>query len=365
MESSAARKLLLSDFRNYASAEVELSKGHNVFLGANGQGKSNLLEAIYALATTRSFRASRDQDLIRFGSDESAIALEVGDEAVQIRLCYSRRGRRAAFLFGERLPRVQDIVGRFPAISFSSADLAIVSGEPSDRRRFLDSEICLLSPSYLKAFSTYRKVLEHRNACLKSVREGAGVANELEPWDFALSESGAILRTQREQYVGEIARLAAAHHSMLSGDAESIAISFAPQDESKTCTELQDGFANRRQIDIQAGISTYGPHRDNVVISIDGVSAKPFGSQGQQRTTVLAIKLAVVSYWKDNRGQIPALLLDDIMSDLDEKRRAMVMEVSGGLGQVFITATDMSQVLPEVRSGAKVFHIVEGTVKEG
>jgi DNA replication and repair protein RecF len=363
-EKIAARGLVtllrLSDFRNYARLEVVFAEGHNLIVGRNGEGKTNLLEAIYALSTTRSFRSSKDQDVIRFGQPEALIEACVGEDATEVSLRYPRGGRRSAGVFGQALPRVQDLIGRLPAVCFSSSDLAIVSGEPSDRRRFLDTELSLLSPAYLKAFAAYKKALEHRNALLRSVREGGGSASQLEPWEVQLSHSGSLIRRIRSEFVSSLSPIVEKRHRDLSTGLESLAIQVSPCDPSREPDELLRALLERRSTDIGAGMTTIGPHRDDLDVSLDGNPARAFGSQGQQRTAVLAIKLAVATYWRDELGQVPVLLLDDVMSDLDEHRRAMVLAVSGEHGQVIITATDRK--LLGVPSAAAVFTIENGTV---
>jgi DNA replication and repair protein RecF len=361
---SSVQRLSVSDFRNYSSADVDLAPGHNVFVGRNGQGKSNLLEAIYALATTRSFRYAKDADVIRHGAQTASISAVAGEESVVLSLSYVRGGWRHASVFGGRVPKVQDIVGRMPAVCFSSADLRIVSGEPADRRKFLDTEISLVSPAYLGAFSRYKKALEHRNAVLRKIREGEASFDALEPWDVQVAKSGAILRAGREAYLAELNRLAAEKHLELSDSAEKLDLAYQMSDEASSENDLLEALCKRRAQDVGAGFTTVGPHRDDLVVTVDSAGAKEFASQGQQRTAVLAIKMAVALYWRNELRTVPIMLLDDIMSDLDERRRNLVMSVSGSLGQIVITATDIGQLLPELRSGAKVFEVANGTISE-
>ncbi|MGI8922869.1 MAG: DNA replication/repair protein RecF [Fimbriimonadales bacterium] len=351
-------------FRNYAESSIDLAPGHNILVGSNGQGKSNMLEAIYALATTRSFRGAKDADVIHHHASEAEIGITAGEEDTELKLTYVREGRRWAAVFGQKLPTVHDIIGRMPAVMFSSSDLDIVSGEPSDRRKFLDGEISLVSPAYLKAFSGYKRALEQRNASLKKIREGELLAAALDPWDVQLATRGAVLRASRIDYMVEIAALAAEKHRELTDSVEELALTYKPADEASTEEGHLNELAKSRRQDIVAGFTTVGPHRDDFYIGIDGSSSRAFGSQGQQRTAVLAIKLSVALYWRDRMRIVPIVLLDDIMSDLDERRRNLVMSVSGNLGQVVITATDIHQILPEVRSGAKVFEVSHGTISE-
>jgi DNA replication and repair protein RecF len=355
-------KLSLNDFRNYHVVEVSLHAGQNVFVGANGQGKSNLLEAVYALASTRSFRGARDKDVIRLGAEKAAVSGVVGEEDTEISLEYNKSGGRRAAVFGQRLPKVIELVGRLPAVVFSSTDLAIVDAGPSERRGFLDAELSIISPSYLKAFAGYRKALEQRNAALRSVREGAS-RSQLDPWEAALSEKGAQLRLARAEWLAELIPIAAREHAELSGCAESLAVQPENVDDAEDAETLDRILKARREQDISAGHTTVGPHRDDIAITLNGVEARAFASQGQRRTIALALKLAVAHYWKERLGILPVVLLDDIMSDLDIDRRNAVMAVSEAMGQVIMTTTDIEAVLPEVRSDAKVFTVQEGTIQ--
>jgi len=355
-------KLALIDFRNYLSIEVELHGGQNVFVGPNGQGKSNLLEAIYALSSTRSFRGARDKDVIRFGEDRAVIRGVVGDDDTEIEIEYNRTGGRRANVFGQRLSRVLELVGRLPAVVFSSTDLAIVDAGPSERRGFLDAELSLISPSYLKAFAGYRKALEHRNAVLRAVREGAP-QNQLDPWEAALSEMGAHLRVARAEWLADLVPLATCEHAQLSGTDEGLAVSPHNADEAEDAESLDRILKSRRGQDIAAGHTTAGPHRDDLLITLLGEDARTFASQGQRRTIALALKLAVARYWREHMGVLPLVLLDDIMSDLDVSRRNAVMAVSGSMGQVVITTTDIDAIRPEVRSDARVFNVRQGNIE--
>ncbi len=333
-------------------------------MGQNGQGKSNILEALYALSSTRSFRGARDKDVIRHNQDRAMVRGVVGPDDSEISLEYQRTGGRKAFLYEQRLPRVLDLVGRLPAVVFSTADLAIIDGGPADRRGFLDAELSLLSPSYLNAFTGYRKAVEHRNAALRSVREGRADIASVSPWDVAVAERGALVRQARADWLVSLLPFAAREHASLSGATEQLAIETVHADEGLGAEQLQNLLVERRQSDLAIGHTTVGPHRDDLLILLDGQEARAFASQGQRRTIALALKLGVAHYWRERMHVLPMILLDDIMSDLDSDRRNAVMAVSGSLGQVVITTTDLDALRPEVGSDAKVFEVRDGTVSE-
>jgi DNA replication and repair protein RecF len=355
-------KVRLADYRNYELIEVEFHARQNVFVGLNGQGKSNLLEAVYALSSTRSFRAARDKDVIRFGEDKATITGSVGDDETELTLEYHRIGGRAAYVFENRLSRVLDLVGRLPAVVFSTADMAIVDAGPSERRGFMDAELSLISPSYLKEFAGYRKALEQRNAALRAVREGASQTT-LDPWESALASKGAQLRATRSDWIGELQPLVSREHTGLSGSEDALSVETSNVDEAESEDDLLALLQSKRTVDIAAGHTTVGPHRDDLTITLGGDDARTFASQGQRRTIALALKLAVAHYWRERLGILPLVLLDDIMSDLDISRRAAIMAVSGDLGQVIMTTTDLDAIRPEVRSDARVFRVHDAQIE--
>lgn len=363
-EHAFAQRIFLEDFRNYRTVDVLLTLGRNVFVGQNGQGKSNLLESLYSLSSTRSFRGGRDKDVIRHGQERARVMGVVGPDASEISLEYQRTGGRRAFLFEKRLPRVLDLVGRLPSVVFSAADLAIIDGGPADRREFLDAELSLLSPSYLKAITGYRKAVEHRNAALRAVREGRAANASISPWDVAVAERGAVVRQARADWLESLVPFAAREHASLSGVSENLAVEYIHADECESSDELRNLLEDHRQKDLAAGHTTVGPHRDDLRILLDGQEARAFASQGQRRTIALALKLGVAHYWRERMRVLPMILLDDIMSDLDSDRRHAVMAVSGSLGQVVITTTDLDALRPEVGSDAKVFRVRDGLVCE-
>ena len=343
-------------------AEIALHSGQNVFVGQNGQGKSNVLEAIYALSSTRSFRGARDKDLIRHGEDRARVAGVVGEDDSEISLEYQAHGGRKASVFGQKLGRVLDLVGRLPAVVFSTTDLAIVDAGPSARRALLDSELSLISPSYLSAFAGYRKALEQRNAALRAVREGAS-QDVLAPWETAIADRGALIRASRREWLDNLVPIAAREHSNLSGVDEGLNVVPVLADEAMDAESLLALLIRERKRDIAIGHTTVGPHRDDLKITLNNEDARAFASQGQRRTIALALKLAVARYWRDRLGILPVILLDDIMSDLDSDRRHAVMSISGSMGQVVITTTDLDALRPEVRSDAKVFEVRNGKIE--
>lgn len=359
-ENVVFKELRLVDFRNYGSAEVAFECGLNFLIGKNAQGKSNLLEAISVISTTRSFRGAKDREMIRSGCASATVTAITTDSVLSLTIPY--RGRRVAVIGGNEAQRVQELIGRAPIVSFGSIDLELIMGEPAWRRRFLDLEISQFSAKYLKAFTEYRRELEQRNALLKHVREGRQDLRNVEVWDEKLSKSGVVLRCLREAFVGSLCQFAAERHSELAAGGERLSLRYVVHDGGMDEVSLLSALRERHLSDVASGTTTVGPHRDDLSIEVDGHPAHAFASQGQQRTAVLAIKLGQMDHWRMRENRMPVLLLDDIMSDLDKVRRRQVLRLSSSFGQVFVTATDLESVCDSVPDEPTVFEISSGTV---
>jgi DNA replication and repair protein RecF len=359
-----ATRLSCSNFRCFANVEVSFAPSRNLLIGKNAQGKTSLIEAIHLIATTASFRTAAIRDVLRSGTPLARIELESSDPPALLEMQIPIQGRRVASLNGHALPKVSELIGRFPAVVFTSQDLRLVIAEPSDRRRFLDQELSQLSPAYLSTLLRYRRALQQRNALLKEIHAGRDVGESIEVWDQRLAASGAEIRARRQAFVEDLARLAAEQHRNLSGGAERLSLRIVARDDSLDAEALARTLARSRPLDIAAGTTTVGPHRDDVEILLDGDSARRRGSQGQQRTAVLSLKLALLDLWRERQGRLPVLLLDDIMSDLDLARRKRVLEVTGTIGQVFITSTELQNVSDLLDGESRVFTVEDGKVIE-
>jgi DNA replication and repair protein RecF len=359
---ASVHRLELVDFRSYSALALDLHPGQNVIYGKNGQGKSNIVEALYLLASTRSFRGSKDKEMIRHGCESSRVGAVIGDNATEVSIEIRNGSPRRAFVNSQKLPRVVDIAARVPAVVFSSADLAMVDAGPAERRSFLDTEISLLSPSYLIAHTAYKRAVEQRNAALRAVRDGRSPQECLYPWEAAIAEKGSAVREARRQWIQRLLPAAEMEHSHLAGEKETLGIEPTHADESSDSAGLAELLSRRRLVDIASGHTSVGPHRDDFRIVLNGRDARSFASQGQRRTLALSLKLSVAKYWRDVMRVVPIVLLDDIMSDLDAERRQAVMRVSGKLGQVIITTTDVDSLRSEMSSDATFFEVSEGEV---
>ncbi|CAN5354562.1 DNA replication/repair protein RecF [soil metagenome] len=357
-------RVRLENFRNYRSIELSLSDRFNVLSGRNGQGKTNLLESLYLLGTARLLRGQRDLEAIREGSDSFSVQAELSPSETLIALTLERGGRKKAWLNGVGLPRASDLMGRLPCVSVSSIDMEIVRGEPAGRRLFIDIELSALYPAYLRHLSLYKRALEQRNALLKESRERHQSPELFEPWELQIAEHGSAMRVSRRAYIDRLGPSTSSLHSQL-GSGEQVSLKYQPKDESANSEDLLRTLENTRHLDVARGSTQVGPHRDDLSVDVQDREARLYGSQGQQRTAVIALKLATLEVAKQELGLPPLLLLDDIFSDLDEHRRSLLVEVVlDNAGQVVLTCTEPSAAGPTILQRAKVFTVDGGEISE-
>lgn len=358
-----ARKVILERFRNYSRLELDLSPGFNVISGPNAQGKTNFLESLYLLATTRLLRGQKDAEAVLEGEDNAKVSAELLSTNTQLSITLERGIRKRAAVNGLNLPRASDLIGRMPAVSVSTTDLAIVRGEPSDRRLFLDLELSGLHASYLRHLTLYKRALEQRNALLRDSRESMQPATAFEPWEVQLAQHGTAIRHARDVFVWSLAPLAKIAHSEMSSG-ETLYLAYIRRDEADSEEGTLDALAATRHSDIGRGGTSIGPHRDDMQIDVGGRDARLYGSQGQQRTSVISVKLAAMEHARDQLGGPPLLLLDDIFSDLDARRRELLVERVGALsGQAVLTCTEAEMAGKALLNEASVFRVLEGRIE--
>jgi DNA replication and repair protein RecF len=389
-------RLELTNYRNYAALDLHLTPGVSLFLGDNAQGKTNLLESIYLLATTRTSRGGSDLDLIRWAALEDPASPAVsrvagwarrrqGDVEVEIGVSGTRAtaGSNGQGLHASKrlrvngLPRrASDVVGQIAAVLFTAQDIDLLTGPPATRRRYLDITFSQVDHPYLRALQRYSKVLLQRNSLLRQLQEGHGRADQLGFWDQELVREAATIQRTRAEGIGWLGEQAAAFHQRLSDEQETLSITYLPQlapglDASvlrlpgeELRGRLIEHLRARQRQEIAAGASLYGPHRDEVAFAVNGVSAGSFGSRAQQRTAALALRLAEMRYIETQSGDAPVLLLDDILSELDERRRHSVLAVMHG-DQVLVTATESDRLSSEFLASARLYRVESGQVSEG
>ena len=366
--------------------------------GDNGQGKSNLLEAIYILAIAKSPRASADRELIRRQDPQddthSQVSAVIGDDPhLRVQIDFrvvpptaahsddqrgdGLEGRGTAPASVQKLIRVNgvprrasDLVGQVNAVMFSAEDMELVSGSPSVRRRYLDILISQVDPRYLKALQRYQRIVYQRNHLLKMVRERGSGLDELEFWNEELVSQGKYIMAQRLLTVGSLSQLAGPIHRDLTGDLESLDIIYQPTtslgqggSEDEIGEGLREAMEAQRQREIAQGVTVAGPHRDDLRLEIDGMDAGTYASRGQSRTVVLAMKLAEAQYLLGQRGREPILLLDDVLSELDAARRSHVLDRASRFRQCFITTSDTGIIEDRFMSQMTRYVVRRGSVE--
>ena len=353
--------LELRNYRNYERLDLEPGPGLNVFLGDNGQGKTNLLESVALLALSASPRARKEAELVGPLAPETRIRalVESRERRAEIKISIrveGDRARRQIEVEGQPC-RAVDLPGLFRVTLFWPDDLNLVKAGPEHRRRLLNQMLVQIRPGYTRALSRYQRALEQRNALLKQVSAGEQPASALDVWDLELARLGTELADARRDAVAALSGTAPAGHAALSGG-EALGLEYAGPPE-----DLMQALDEARRGDLRRGSTGVGPHRDDVVISLNGREARAFASQGQQRTAVVSIKLAEAAVMAETTGERPVLLLDDVLSELDGSRRAALLEQLGDGGQVIITSVEADPFPVAVIGGSHVMCIERGVVK--
>ncbi len=355
------RRLQLRNHRNYAHLDLEMGPGVNVFIGANGQGKTNLLEAVAMLALSASPRSRRESELIGPVAAASRIEAEVesAGRRVELTIALEQDGERAHRVIevdGARR-RAFELPGRFRVTLFWPDDLGLVKAGPELRRRFLNQILVQVEPGYARALAGLKRVLEQRNSLLKQIAVGEEAAGVLEVWDDELVRIGGQISTARAALVRQLGPQAAERHAEISAG-ERLEIHYqGPPDDFTAAVH------NSLPEDLRRGSTSIGPHRDDVRILLDGREARGYGSQGQQRTAVVSLKLAEAALVAARTGERPVLLLDDVLSELDLERRAALLRQVTQAGQVVITSVDAGPFPPELLAGAAVWKVSSGQIE--
>lgn len=352
-------KLRAEGYRNLVGVDLEFAQGINVFAGKNAQGKTSLLEAIYLLSSSRVLRGSRDAEAIQEGTELANVRGELNPNGTEVGIDLAQGRRKRALVNGAGLPRASDLIGRLPSVCFWSGDLTLATGDPAARRLMLDTELSQIFPGYLKAFAAYKRALQQRNALLKMAQERFVADDLFESWEEQMVAAGEQMRSFRSQWIATLRPFATETHAKM-GSNEVLGLEYVVKEPGEMA--IQFGMERRREI--ARGSSLFGPHRDDLELTIDGRSIRLFGSQGQQRTAVIALKVAVMRAAEGTLGFPPLLLLDDIFSDLDIERRKALIEVAlGAGGQVFITCTESEQAGDSLIGAAKLFRVQSGLVE--
>ncbi len=352
--------LKLDHFRNYDSLDLTFSPGTNLFYGDNAQGKTNILEAVYFCGTTRSHRTSRDREMISFGAEEAHLRMQMKKTSIDHRIDMHLKAGRAKGIAinGVAIRKAQELIGLGNFIFFSPEDLGIIKNGPSERRRFLDMELCQLDKIYVSSLAGYNKVLQQRNRLLKDLSFRPQDMGTLDVWDEQLVHYGSALIRSREKFVKKLGEVIRPIHRKLSGGREEIEVGYEKNTEVDS---FADSVKKSREKDLYLKSTECGPHRDDLSFLVNEIDIRKFGSQGQQRSAALSLKLAEIELVKEATGDVPVLLLDDVLSELDTGRQHYLLDSIGNI-QTFITCTGLEEYQNSPVQIDKIFHVTAGAV---
>lgn len=352
-------ELSLQNFRNYNYLNLVLHPGINVFVGDNAQGKTNILEAIYLCATARSHRTNKEKEVIKWDQDDAHIKMKIQKKYIEDTIDFhiDNRGKGVAV---NRIPikRLGDLLGVLNVVMFSPEDLKMVKRSPGERRRFIDIELSQLDRVYYDALGKFHKILRQRNNLLKKFDNINDAKNVLEVWDLQMIEYGAIVINKRQDFINELQEIAQEIHYNISGGKEKLEILYEP---SVTTKQYQERLTANHQKDIFRRATSIGPHRDDMVFLINNMDVRTYGSQGQQRTVVLSIKLAQLRMIQGILGEQPVLLLDDVLSELDYHRQQFLFTHTKDI-QTLITCTGIEEGVWNKQNIGKLFKVNKGVV---
>ena len=350
----------LKNFRNYDSLELDLAQGTNIFYGNNAQGKTNILEALYLCGTTKSHKGSKDKDMIRFGEDESHIRMMVKRDELSYKIDMHLRKNKAKGVAINGLPirKAGELFGVVNLVFFSPEDLNIIKNGPGERRRFIDLELCQLDKIYITDLASYNHIVNQRNKLLKDIYIQPSLKDTLDIWDMQMAEYGRRLINKRSDFIAELNETVRKTHHNLTGGLEELEVIYEP---SCTSEELEKSVQLNREKDMRMKLTSVGPHRDDLCVMANGIDIRRYGSQGQQRTAALSLKLSEIYMVKRKIKDTPILLLDDVLSELDRSRQNYLLDSIRDI-QTLITCTGLDDFISHQFQIHKVFQVVQGNV---
>ena len=352
----------LKDFRNYDSMELHFDPSTNIIFGDNAQGKTNILEACYLSGTSKSHKGSYDKDMIRFGEKEAHIRtiIEKKGRDYQIDLHLKKNKSKGIAINQVPIKKAAELFGYLNIIFFSPEDLNIIKNGPGERRRFIDIELCQLDKIYLSNLTNYNKILNNRNRLLKDIHFNPSLRSTLDVWDEQLVSYGKKIIKRRREFIDEISGIVHDMHYKISGEREELKISYEPDVEDFL---FVDELFRVKEKDLKFGTTSVGPHRDDLKFTISDVDIRKFGSQGQQRTCALSLKLSEIKLVEEMISDKPVLLLDDVLSELDSTRQNYLLNSLYDT-QTIITCTGLDDFVKNRFEINKVFEVISGTVTE-
>ncbi|SET51668.1 DNA replication/repair protein RecF [[Clostridium] polysaccharolyticum] len=354
------KSLELCNFRNYTDLNIEFSSGVNILYGDNAQGKTNILEAIYIGGTTKSHKGSKDKELIMMEKPEAHIRLLVDRKGFthKVDMHLKRNKSKGIAIDGIPIKKSSELIGLAHMVFFSPEDLSIIKNGPGERRRFIDMELCQLDKLYLHNLIKYNKVLNQRNHLLKQIGLNQNLMDTLSVWDAQLVEYGKMIVRRRNEFVNQLNEIIFDIHKKLSGNKEELFIEYVPNISSDM---FETKLIQARSKDVITKNTSVGPHRDDIQFLIKGIDLRKFGSQGQQRTAALSVKLAEIEMVKKIIGERPVLLLDDVLSELDRNRQNYLLDSIKDI-QTIVTCTGLEEFVNNRMIMDQIYEVVNGTV---
>ena len=354
------KSLKLKNFRNYDLLELEFDSSTNIFYGDNAQGKTNILESVYLTGTTKSHRGTKDRDLIKFGEEEAHIETIVEKKGVPFKIDIHLKKNSPKGIAINKMPirRASELFGIINIVLFSPEDLNIIKNGPAERRRFIDLELAQLDKVYLSDLSNYNRIVNQRNKLLKDVYERSDLMSTLDVWDMQLVNYGNKIINRRKIFISQLNEIIGNVHEKLTGGRERLQLIYEPGVKNDS---FEDALFKNRERDIRMKATSVGPHRDDICFMCDNLDIRKFGSQGQQRTAALSLKLAEIELVKQEVKDTPILLLDDVLSELDKHRQNYLLDSIKDI-QTLITCTGLDDFVNHRFSINKILHVEQGNV---
>ena len=354
------KSIELADYRNYDSLIMEFCEGTNILYGDNAQGKTNILEAIYVASTTKSHKGSKDKDIVNFDKEEAHIRTYIEKEGVNTRIdMHLRKSKsKGIAIDGQKIKKAADLLGLCNVVFFSPEDLGIIKNGPSERRRFVDMELCQLDNFYLYNLNNYNKIINQRNKLLKDMYMNPQLKETLNIWDMQLVSYGSKIIERRKLFEEQLNEIIYDIHKKLSGGKEELTIKYEPDVD---IDEFEQKLKYSQDRDIKTKMTSVGPHRDDFCFLVGDTDIRKFGSQGQQRTAALSLKLSEIELVKKITKDTPILLLDDVLSELDSNRQNYLLNSIGDI-QTIITCTGLEEFVNNRFEIDRVFKVANGEV---
>lgn len=350
----------LKNFRNYELLSLGFDKSTNIFYGDNAQGKTNILEAVYLSGTTKSHRGTKDKDMIQFGANESHIETIVEKNGIKYQIDMHLKKNSPKGIAINKIPirKASELFGIINIVFFSPEDLNIIKNGPGERRRFIDLELSQLDKVYLNNLSNYNRIVNQRNHLLKEIDYNKGALETLDIWDIQLIQYGNKIIERRQKFIEEINKIISNIHKKLTGNREDIKIVYEP---SNGALSFEQALLKNKEKDLRIKSTSVGPHRDDIAFLVSDIDIRKYGSQGQQRTAALSLKLSEIELVKQSIHDTPVLLLDDVLSELDKHRQNYLLDSIHDI-QTLITCTGVDEFVNHRFSINKVFHVQNGQV---